>query len=128
MEKSASELAADEVICLREQRLRKAGLSRSYYMEKLKELCEAQKTVSCVGGKDAGSGTVDFVDVPDNAVQLGAVKVVAALYGDLAPKDDGSKGPANIVVNITRGGTPKDKGQPEKVVYKPTSKAKKGKR
>ena len=70
--------------CKTVERLRRAGITRSYYMEKLKSLCEAQRTVSCISGKDAGSGSVDFVEVPDNQVQLGAVKEVIALFGDRA--------------------------------------------
>jgi hypothetical protein len=53
-------------------------------MTKLKALCEATKPISCIRGKEADGGTVDFIDVPDNQVQLGAVKEVIALYGDRA--------------------------------------------
>jgi hypothetical protein len=70
--------------CKTVERLRRVGLTRSYTYTKLKSLCEAQKTVSCISGKDAGSGSVDFVEVPDNQVQLGAVKEVIALFGDRA--------------------------------------------
>lgn len=52
---------------------------------KLKALCECTKPISCIKGKDADGGTVDFVDIPDNSVQLNAVKTVIALYGDEAP-------------------------------------------
>lgn len=54
-------------------------------MRKLKALCEATKPISCIKGKEADGGTVDFVDVPDNQVQLGAVKTIIDLYGDKAP-------------------------------------------
>ena len=67
-----------------EQRLRRAGITRIYYMQKLKDLCEATKPISCIKGKEADGGTVDFVDVPDNQVQLGAVKTIIELYGDKA--------------------------------------------
>lgn len=78
----AAEFAREHTMDLQ---LQAAGLTRPYYLDKIKELCEATKTVSCVGGKDAGSGSIDFVDVPDYPVQLNAVKVVIDLYGDKAP-------------------------------------------
>jgi hypothetical protein len=78
--------AAKNAISNTERRLKRAGLTRSYYFRKLKEFCEAQKTVSCVSGKGAGSGSVDFVDVPDYRIQLDAVKTIIDLYGDKAPE------------------------------------------
>lgn len=68
-----------------EKRLEEAGLTRPYYISKLKELCEATKPISCVKGKDADGGTVDFIDIPDNRIQLDAVKTIIDLYGDKAP-------------------------------------------
>ena len=70
--------------CQTEQRLRRAGITRTYYMQKLKDLCEATKQISCIKGKEADGGTVDFIDVPDNQVQLGAIKTIIELYGDKA--------------------------------------------
>ena len=96
----ASLESADKVICKTEQRLKKAGLTRSYYMKKLKDLCEAQKSVSCVSGKDAGAGSVDFVDVPDNQVQLGAVKEVIALFGDRAAEKKNIKHTGDLKIEI----------------------------
>jgi hypothetical protein len=55
-------------------------------MSKLKELCEANKPISCIKGKDADGGTVDFIDVPDNKVRLDAVKEVISLYNDYPVK------------------------------------------
>ena len=69
-------------------------------MKKLKELCEATKPISCIKGKEADGGTVDFVDVPDNQVQLGAVKTVIELYGDkAAEKHDVTSGGKAIDFN-----------------------------
>ena len=86
--------------CKTVERLRRAGITRSYYMEKLKSLCEAQKTVSCISGKDAGSGSVDFVEVPDNQVQLGAVKEVIALFGDRAAEKKDVKVAGDLKIEI----------------------------
>lgn len=94
--------AAETAKCLTEQRLRKAGLSRSYYMQKLKDLCEATKPISCIKGKEADGGTVDFVDVPDNQVQLGAVKEIIMLYGDRKPIKTDNKITGDVIVNITK--------------------------
>jgi hypothetical protein len=85
MENQKEIQAAKHALNETERRLKRAGLSRSYYLSKLKEFCEAQKSVSCVSGKDAGSGSVDFVDVPDYRIQLDAVKTIIDLYGDKAP-------------------------------------------
>jgi hypothetical protein len=94
--------AGQDVKTLMERRLRRAGLPRSYYMKKLKDLCECTKSISCIRGKEADGGTVDFVDVPDNAVQLNAVKEVIALYGDRAAekKDVNIKQP--IIVEVVK--------------------------
>jgi hypothetical protein len=57
----------------------KAGLTDDRLFEKLDALVEAQRTVSAIGGKDANAGTVDFVDVPDNPVQLKALEMAFKL-------------------------------------------------
>ena len=96
----ASLESADKVICKTEQRLKKAGLTRSYYMKKLKDLCEAQKAISCIKGKEADGGTVDFIDVPDNQVQLGAVKEVIALFGDRAAEKKNIRHTGDLKIEI----------------------------
>jgi hypothetical protein len=55
------------------------GLTDERLSGKLQDLLEAQRTVSAVGGKDANAGTVDFVDVPDNPVQLKALEIALKL-------------------------------------------------
>ena len=85
MENQKEIQAAKHALNETERRLKRAGLTRSYYLKKLKEFCEATKSVSCVSGKDAGSASVDFVDVPDYRIQLDAVKTIIDLYGDKAP-------------------------------------------
>jgi len=51
----------------------KLGLTDNKLIKKHVELLDATKTVSTVSGKDAGAGTVDFVDVPDYQTQCKAV-------------------------------------------------------
>jgi hypothetical protein len=91
----ACKIAHDTAISSTEQRLKRSGLTRSYYLQKLKGLCECTKPISATvihkagkskGAQDADSTTTDFIDVPDNAVQLNAIKTVIALYGDAAPE------------------------------------------
>ena len=94
--------AADMAICQTEKRLKRAGLTRTYYMQKLKDLCEATKPISCIRGKDADGGTVDFVDVPDNAVQLNAVKTIIDLYGDAKPKKLDVNMGGNIMATVAK--------------------------
>lgn len=57
----------------------KMGLTDDSLIQKLMDLKEAQRTVSAIGGKDANAGTVDFVDVPDNPVQLKALEMAFKL-------------------------------------------------
>ena len=66
--------------------LNKAGATDAYLTKKNFELLNATKTVSCVSGKDAGSGTVDFVDVPDYQVQLGALEKAYKVKGAYVEK------------------------------------------
>lgn len=94
--------AAEEAICQTEKRLKRAGLTRTYYMTKLKDLCEATKPISCIRGKEADGGTVDFVDVPDNAVQLNAVKTIIDLYGDAKPKKLDVNMGGNIMATVAK--------------------------
>ncbi|MEN6337038.1 MAG: hypothetical protein ABFE01_22505 [Phycisphaerales bacterium] len=75
------------VQCKTEARFRRA-FSDKKLIDKAKELFDAKKTVSCVGGKDAGAGTVDFVDVPDYRVQLDTMKFIAEVSGRIKKKVD----------------------------------------
>jgi hypothetical protein len=95
-----SNQAADIVVARREKRLAKHGLTRTYYMQKLRALCECTKPISCIKGKEADGGTVDFVDVPDNAVQLNAIKEVIALYGDRAAEKKDIKQSGELKIEI----------------------------
>ena len=97
-----SEKAADIAICQTEKRLKRAGLTRTYYMQKLKDLCEATKPISCVRGKEADGGTVDFIDVPDNTVQLNAVRTIIDLYGDSKPKKLDVNMGGNIMATVAK--------------------------
>lgn len=101
LDKEASLEAANKNRCKTEQRLRRVGLTRSYYMRKLKELCEATRPISCIKGKEADGGTVDFIDVPDNQTQLGAVRTVIDLYGDKAALKVDANHEGSIEVVIT---------------------------
>ncbi len=49
-------------------------ISPTRIVAKIKEHLDAKKTVSAVSGKDAGSGTVDFIEVDDYAVQQKAIE------------------------------------------------------
>jgi hypothetical protein len=104
----AAAFAADKIVI---HHLEEAGLTRQYYINKLKELCEAEKTVSCVSGKGAGAGTVDFVDVPDSRVQLDAVKTIIGLYGDNAPVKSEVDFKQPITVEIVKFGKDKTSGK-----------------
>lgn len=62
--------------------LEKAGVTETRLAEKISALLDAHKCVSIVSGRDANAGTVDFEDVPDNAVQLKAVELAGKFRGD----------------------------------------------
>ena len=86
-------------------KLTAAGLTRERYMAKLDECLEATKPISCIKGKDADGGTVDFIDVPDYRVQLDAVKMIISLYGDNAPvkQEVDLKQPIRVLINTFEG-------------------------
>ena len=80
-------------------------------VKKLKQLLEAQKPISCnvylrnkdgevVQMKDAGGCTKDFVDIPDNNVQLKAAEFIAKAKGHV--RSDGAGG-GSIIYNIVYG-------------------------
>jgi hypothetical protein len=70
-------------------------------LEKCDELFDAKKAVSCVGGRDAGAGTVDFVDVPDYRIQLDAMKLICELSGRIKKKVDVNQS-GNITIEVVR--------------------------
>lgn len=53
---------------------------------KILALTEAKRVISAVSGNAADGKTVDFIDVPDNQVQLAATKEALKLAGDY-PED-----------------------------------------
>lgn len=61
---------------------------------------KAMRTISCVSGKDAGSGSVDFVDVDDHPVRLKAVDMVHKVRGRYVEKKDPPPGTVNNSINI----------------------------
>lgn len=79
--------AGKEVVSDRQKIFKKHGLDLSYYCERIKYLCEATKPISCIKGKDADGGTVDFVDVPDNSAIARGVDMGLKL-GEHYPKEE----------------------------------------
>lgn len=80
-------------------------------IKKLDEFLEAQKTVSCVSGKDAGAGTVDFVDVPDYMTQLKAIDIITDIRGLRKRKlDVNHKG--NLTINVVNFAEPDGNNDP----------------
>ena len=68
--------------------LDRIGLTDERLATKINDLMDCKKAVSCVSQKDAGPGSVDFVDVDDNSTQLGAAKLAAQLKGHLIEKKE----------------------------------------
>jgi len=59
-------------------------LHLDYFLDRIKYLCEATKPISCIKGREADGGTVDFVDVPDNQAIAKGVDIGLSL-GDYYP-------------------------------------------
>lgn len=103
--------------------LDKAGVTDEACAKVLADAMKAMRTVSCVSGKDAGSGSVDFVDVEDHPVRLKALDQIHRVRGRYIEKrvitgPDG--GPIQVktvdltdeeLLDIARRGRP---GAPEK--------------
>lgn len=76
--------------------LEKAGLTDNKLADKFKELLEAKKVISANvinssgdGLKDANSMTKDFIDVPDNDIQLRTATVISKLKGHFMKVESG---------------------------------------
>ena len=85
--------------------LDKAGVTDERIAEKISNLLDAKKTVSCVSGKDAGAGSVDFVDVDDNTVQLNTAKLASQLRGHLTEKGGDTNINGSVIVEIVNFAT-----------------------
>ena len=109
----AAEYAAENTVI----DLLEGVIPRPVYIQKLAELMNATRTVSCVKGKDANSGTVDFVDVPDYPVQLNTVKTIIGLYGDNAPVKQDVKFPDKNGEPQSIGGLFTDLERATRLVY-----------
>ena len=79
--------AGKEVISETQQALKDAGMGLPRLVVKLGELLDAQKSISCVSGKDAGTKTMDFIEVPDNATQIKALDMAFELGNHYPPKN-----------------------------------------
>ena len=79
-------LKKPEVVATIQNLMAKHGLDDSSLLKKHAELLEACKTVSTVSGKDAGSDSVDFVDVPDWQARAKGLEMAYKLKGSFAPE------------------------------------------
>jgi hypothetical protein len=70
-----------------QQALDDAGLGLDRALAKIEQLLEATKPISCIKGKEADGGTVDFVDVPDNQTQVKALDILLTLGNHYPPKE-----------------------------------------
>jgi hypothetical protein len=76
--------AGQQAMSETQKALRVADLGLSRGLIKLNQLLDATKPISCIKGKDADGGSVDFVDVPDNQTQIKALDILLTL-GDHYP-------------------------------------------
>jgi hypothetical protein len=108
--------------------MQKADLGLGRGLQKLNQLLEATKPISCIKGKEADGGTVDIVDVPDNQTQVKALDILLTL-GDHYPgkkiKAEVSIGLADLLLAEVDGTTT---DLPSKRVTKGKGKVKKSQR
>ncbi len=90
--------AGQEVMCETRRKMEASNLGLDRGLDKLNQLLEATKPISCIKGKDADGGTVDFIDVPDNQAQAKALDMLLTL-GDYYPD---KKIKANVNVNADK--------------------------
>lgn len=121
-----NEIASDGVC----KELEKCGMTFQFAALKHKELMEANKTVSCVAGKDAGAGTVDFVDVPDWSARAKGLDMYYSVRGAYAAKklDATIRGDVSLIAQDVK--KPKNSGRKvdnpvEKSSYQPQAKKRK---
>jgi hypothetical protein len=118
----------DEIFSATSAAMQAAGLGLDRGLLKLDQLLEATKPISCIKGKEADGGTVDFVDVPDNQTQVKALDILLTL-GDHYPgkkiKAEVSIGLADLLLAEVDGSTT---GLPSKRVAKGKGKVKKSQR
>jgi hypothetical protein len=99
-QKDAESIAAGkQVMCETRLRMEAADLGLNRGLAKLNQLLESTKPISCIKGKEADGGTVDFVDVPDNQAQCKALDMLLNL-GDYYP-DKKLKHDVNLKGDLT---------------------------
>lgn len=77
------------------------GLSNDKLLEVHAEMIAATKVISAIGGKDAGAGSVDFIDVPDWQARGKGLEMAYRLQGAFVEKKEltGADG-VNLFNNI----------------------------
>jgi hypothetical protein len=133
--KKAGEIA----MCETKRQMEAAGFTFPRLMEKLNDLMNAQKPIAATvvhkagkgkGARDADESTTDFIDVPDNQVQIKALDMAFTLRDDYPMKkikaDVNHSGSimAAVASHLSQGtekteNKPKDhKGKPKKAKLK----------
>jgi len=89
--------ALEEIICDRVKLLNNAGITDCRLGQKINDLLDATKPIAATvinkpgkskSAKDADESTTDFIEVPDNTVQLNTTKLALQLKGYLVEKHD----------------------------------------
>lgn len=108
---SKAVIGKPRILTAMQKALDKAGINDDMLAGKLKEGLDANKTVSAIGGKDAGAGSVDFVDVPDHSARRQYQDMAHKLRSDYPdPKlDVNHTGAVDVTVEVVKYGKGKGK-------------------
>lgn len=79
-------LKKPEVIETLQEMMQKHGLDDASLLSVHAEMLQATKVVSAIGGKDAGAGSVDFIDVPDWQARGKGLEMAYKLKGAFVDK------------------------------------------
>lgn len=99
---ASQQLNKDSVKASLQDLMEHMGLSDGALLIKHRELLNAQKQLS--GVKDANSGSVEFIEVPDHAVQCKALEIAYKLKGAFVEKKEVTF-PDGISINVNFKGT-----------------------
>jgi hypothetical protein len=101
-------LKKTEVIETIQSLMAKHGLDDASILRAHSEMMQATKVVSAIGGKDAGAGSVDFIDVPDWQARGKAIEMGYKLKGAFVEKKEVTF-PEGLSIEVSYRGT-NDKG------------------
>jgi hypothetical protein len=87
-----------------QEAMEKTGITDAYLTKKLQEGLEADKIISAVSGKDAGTESMDFVEVPDHAARKSYLDMAHKIKGAYAPTKTHTEHSGSVTHKLDREG------------------------